>query len=364
MPEPKSEQTAAQPTTGRPGPVFVSGRQHSGNTLVSVIIGRCPECAAHTHENVFFERREPIDKIENSAERIERVIDDLRIDHSDQAAHDRTAEHLREWAAANPEADALAAFNEGMRFSTELTGNTFWLQKATSYIFYAREVLDSVPGSKLIFLMRNPYDISASRKKRSENKGWLNDSFVTTAVAWNRGFRIANRLAEELPDRFLPVRYEDLVTDPEGTMQRVFEFLGIPFDPAYLDVPHINPAENQFTGKDVAAVSRESLEKKPGEQEKRGGINRSRLYYYKDRLNAWEIALVDMLIDSSLVERYYPELPHTLGKHSIGAKFVACCNLAVAPLRIAKTLLRARKMRGFSIGWFVARIKRRIFAKG
>ena len=36
-------------------------------------------------------------------------------------------------------------------------------------------------------------------------------------------------------ERFLELRYEDLVVDPEGQGERVFEFLGEPWDPSVLD---------------------------------------------------------------------------------------------------------------------------------
>jgi hypothetical protein len=35
-------------------------------------------------------------------------------------------------------------------------------------------------------------------------------------------------------DRVLIVRYEDLVTDPAPFAERVFDFLGVPFDPSFV----------------------------------------------------------------------------------------------------------------------------------
>jgi hypothetical protein len=344
------------------GPVFVAGRQHSGNTMVAAIIGRHPGCWAHTNENVFIERRELIDKLPTSAERAERVIGELRIGDTDEQEERKTAEHLRAWAREHPEADALALFLEGMRDVTSRTGNDFWLMKATSYIFYAREILESIPDARIIFLMRNPYDIGASRKKRvAMQSDRFNDLFVNMSISWNRGFRIAREMTRRYPDRFVSVRYEDLTTRPEEEMARVFEFLGLAFDPSYLDIPHINPAEKQFRKEDVAGVRRDSLQQNGESSGAKRGINKSRLYYYRERLNPSEIALIDRLIDEELVREHYPELPHEIGGQGVLAKIRATGMLAIAPLRIAKTILRTRKMRGFSIGWLIARLRKRVF---
>lgn len=344
------------------GPVFVAGRQHSGNTLVAAIIGRSPSCWAHTNENVFIERRELIDKLPTVEARVEQVIQELRIGDTDAAEEERTAQHLRAWVREHPEADALTLFLEGMRDVTVRTGNEFWLMKATSYIFYAKEILESMPDARIVFLMRNPYDIGASRKKRvSMQADRFNDLYVNMSISWNRGFRIAQEMTRLYPGRFISVRYEDLTARPEEEMARVFDFLGLSFDPAYLDIPHINPAEKQFRKEDVASVRRESLERVDNSTRAPRGINKSRLYYYRDRLRPREIALIDMLIDRELIREHYPEIPHRVGRQSIVAKISALGMLIVAPLRIAKTILRTRKKRGFSVGWLIARVRKRLF---
>ena len=42
-------------------------------------------------------------------------------------------------------------------------------------------------------------------------------------------------LDKKYPHRFLELRYEDLVGDPAAAGQRVFEFLGEPWEPSVLD---------------------------------------------------------------------------------------------------------------------------------
>jgi hypothetical protein len=59
-------------------------------------------------------------------------------------------------------------------------------------------------------------------------------------IDWGTAWEVTNRaiqdfLAQVEPSRWRRVRYEDLVTDPAGTMEGVCATLGVPFDPAVLD---------------------------------------------------------------------------------------------------------------------------------
>ena len=342
-------------------PLFISGRQHSGNTLVAVIIGLVDGCWSQTNENVFFERRGVIDSIADDKARAFAVADEMRIDDIDREEAARAREHLGSWVAAHPGATALDLYIEGMRSVLERSGHAFWVQKATSYIFYIEEIFRDIPDAKMVFLQRNLYDIGASRKKRLSKKKGMYDPFAITAISWNKGFRIAKRMAQQHPDRFIMLRYEDLASDPERAMSRVFEFLGIPFSASYLDVPHINPAEKQFTRQDVADVTRDTLAKGKAEKSPRSGINVSRLYYYRDQLTKMEIAILDLLVDKKLVEEFYPELPHSIGGQSLVSKLKAVCWLLLVPIRIVNTYALSKNVKGFSIGWIIARVRRRVF---
>jgi len=301
-----------------PGPVFVSGRQHSGNTVLTMILGRAPGCFAQTDENIFFERRALIDRIADPERRAAAVAAELRIDRVDRQLSDRIAHHLAEWIGARPEARALDLFREGMRFACEATGRRFWCQKATSYIFYGREILTLMPEARLLYMLRNPYDICASRKRRAdyEERIWGH------MVSWNQGIRLARRLGAEFPDRFRIVKYEDLTAAPEPTVRGVFEFLGVPFDRSVLDIPHVNRSESKYK---LESESR--------------GLNTSRINYYMNNLSAAEIAALDMLADRRMIRESYPELPHRASRASTGTRLRAAGLIVKGPFHFARDYL-------------------------
>lgn len=268
------------------GPIFIAGRQHSGNTVLSVMFQRVPSCYAQIDENSTIEHLSSLDAMEGER-RVRATHELLKIEAEGQAGP--ALEHLLRYAQANPGVDALGLYLEGMRFVTEAVGALFFVQKATSYVFYGRTILDRIPRSKLIYMSRNPYDIAASKKRRK-----IRREFVwNTMYSWNKGTRIAEQLTRESPERVRIVRYEDLVTEPERTVRSVCDFAGVDFDPSFLDVPHVNRSE---TGYSLQGEGR--------------GLNRSRVFYYADNLSPSEIRAMDSLADAKLISALYPELPH------------------------------------------------------
>jgi hypothetical protein len=239
------------------GPIFVSGRQHSGNTVVAVLLGRLPGCLAQIDENAFFEHRRLVDNLQDAASRAERVFELLRLEHD--GARAPVHEHLRRLARDRPRITALELYRDGMDFAAHFAGKRFWVQKATSYIFYGHEILSSMPDARMICLVRNPYDIVASRKRRNERR----ERIWSTMVSWNRGMTIVRSLEAQFPHRLRLVSYEDLTSRPEETVRSLVAWIGEPFDPACLDVPHVNRSETTYSlsgdGKGAEQDARELL---------------------------------------------------------------------------------------------------------
>lgn len=298
-------------------PVFISGRQHSGNTVLSAILGRVPECLAQLDENAFFEYRALVDRVKTAQERAEKVFDLLRLE--DERLREPTLDHLRWLARERPRVSALELYREGMSYGATRLGRRFWVQKATSYIFYGQEILASMPDARLIYLVRNPYDIAASKKRRHEQR----ERIWNTMVGWNKGLRIAQALAAEYPDRLRVVRYEDLTRRPEETVRSLMTWLGHSFHTEYLDVPHVNRSETRYS---VTGVG--------------NGLYQSRINYYRDNLSRAEIAGLDMLADVDLLERFYPGLPHRSHRHSPRAMAKGAALVLQGPLRYATQYLR------------------------
>ncbi len=57
------------------------------------------------------------------------------------------------------------------------------------------------------------------------------------AARWRTEILAARRLGAHVGDRYLELRYEDLVTEPERELRRVCEHASLPWEPAMLDYP-------------------------------------------------------------------------------------------------------------------------------
>lgn len=89
------------------------------------------------------------------------------------------------------------------------------------------------PKSRFIHLTRDPRDVVSSRLRL----GWEGNAW-TAAAAWRRAEEEWNKLEATVPrDRWIQVRFEELVQDTAPTLQRLCSFLGVPFDQKMLSYP-------------------------------------------------------------------------------------------------------------------------------
>lgn len=317
------------------GPIFISGRQHSGNTVTAYIFGMVPDCYSANVEGWFFEHRRLVDRIKDPAKRAAYVVDLLRLD--DAALAQRTRDWLVCWHRDNPDAASIDVYRQSMRFVTASSGKRFWVRRATSYIFYAQDILTLMPEARILYLLRNPYDVCASKKRRDPKR----DRFLGWVISWNRGLRIALKLQESYPERFRIVRYEDMVAKPLETFRAIFDFAGVPFQARYLDVPHVNRSE--------AHQTRTSETR---------GLNPSRVYYYTGILSPAETVVLDMLVWKEKVLEYYPDIPHWKGKPRLSTRIKALGLLATSPFSYA--IPQVRLLFGHDPVWRLRRLLRRL----
>lgn len=307
--------------------MFIVGRQHSGNTLLTEALARLPGCYAITNEGMFFDRR-PALRAARGEDKARGIVATLKLPDADESAS--LCDHLARWlTSAGDHLDpTLGAYREAMDELVRRHGCRFWAQKGTSYLFSAGEILRDVPDARLVCLVRNPYDLAASKKRRNPGEEWL----VGTAVGWNRGIRTACALHEAMPQRVQLLRYEALAEDPEAALRTVCDFLQEPFNPAMLDVPHINPAEDKYA---VVAGAK--------------GINRSRVFYYRQRLGPSERAALDAIADRALVDRFYPDLPHAADRGGLVARVLGLARAGVGALRYAADRVRWARSHGLPL---------------
>ena len=326
----------SSPSTTRP--VFIAGRQHSGNTVMAVLLEGLSGWYVQSGENSMIEVHRLIDRLSDPDSKSRELF--RRLKFEDPENHDWMLRTVTSLVTADPRRPSIEIYREAMDQLVAHRGDHAWGQKATSYIFHAEELLELIPGSRLIYLMRNPWDLSASMKRR---KPEAERAFGLT-LSWAKGVRIADRLSSEIPDRFRLIRYEDLTGRPEQTVRELCDWLGEPYDDSLLNVPQVNTSENQVHAGGMKGRNR--IKESTGHGIDRSGANtptassglsRAKVYRYGEKLDPFEIARIDQLISlfgvRPLIEKHYVDLPHELGGHGLGSKARSLAGLPLAPVR-------------------------------
>ena len=185
--------------------VFVVGCGHSGTTLIAAKIGRHDQVLAIGKEsNIFVPYKSSL----YMSSRI-----------------------LAEWADF--------AFNQN---------KTCVLEKTPKHLYYVDRINKVSPDHKMIAMIRNPLDTVASLYNRFKDldlcvERWVNDNARLVRVMESR--------------QVMVVRFEDLTTAPEKTLEEICQFVGLRFDPDILDIGVTAYHDNESTSSNMRIRSRQ-----------------------------------------------------------------------------------------------------------
>lgn len=271
---------AASGWAGRPGrPLFLGGCPRSGTTLLRAILDNHPEMAIPPETNFvlplwhertrFGDLREPAHR-RAVAEWIftpERGGPRVRGDVPRRKAVARVV-------AAPPTAGGVAAACFGLY--AERTGKPRWGDKRPRYAMHLRAVFELFPDAQFVNIVRDPRAAVASQIPM----GWDEpDVALPGSIAnWIESVRGVDRLARTLrPDQLLDVRYEDLVRDPLGALERVCAFAGL---------------TGGSTAADALAAPRRG-KRADGLERVAQPVSAERIERWRDRMPAADAALVE-----------------------------------------------------------------------
>ncbi len=98
-----------------------------------------------------------------------------------------------------------------------------WINKTPAYV-HLLPVLDRLfPDQRFVHCVRDGRDVAASVVTRP----WGPKTHLQGGEWWARKVLDGVRWGQAHPERYLEVRYEDLLVDPEPTLRRVSSFLGV-----------------------------------------------------------------------------------------------------------------------------------------
>lgn len=152
--------------------------------------------------------------------------------------------------------------------ATSRKGKSLWCDKSPTNLEHLAIIAKLLPGSRYVLLHRHCLDFAISCLRFSTYGFFLHvvedyvrkdhRNFLRALVrAWTDHTRELLRFEAEHAGDCHRLRYEDLVTSPEDTSRRLFDFLGVPFDPQMLQRVFSSPHHQRaYSGDPNALFSR------------------------------------------------------------------------------------------------------------
>ena len=117
--------------------------------------------------------------------------------------------------------------------SEEFVINKYFIEKTPDHLFSVDHILKLFPKTKIIVLIRNPYDVIESLLAASKTWGkhWAPPTVRKAAIHWNRYADSILNLQKTLPkETYKIMSYENLSKNPLLCLKKIISFLNIPTD--------------------------------------------------------------------------------------------------------------------------------------
>jgi len=170
-------------------------------------------------------------------------------------------------------------------------GATRWGEKTPGNLFYVDVIQEMFPDAYFVYVVRDPRAGVASMLKTD----FFPDDVVFNALSRWKHARVGERLlhAHVPPNRWCTVRYEDLTTEPEPTLQRICAMVGEPYEPSMLR--YHRTAENYM--KSEAATSFNAAATRP--------VTTKQIDAWKEQLTERAIAMIETVCARDLRQYGY-----------------------------------------------------------
>jgi len=261
--------------------------------MLATMLNQHPELRAFRGEGEFFERLPDIEALEETHQQRQAVADEIGKAEDpplDEDTRNEVRTRLPQTQTKSRQTSLVEQYVFGKSYLAQKSRAERWVQKATSYVFHVPTIAQHLPHAQYLFILRNPMDLAASKKRRGAKEKWLR-----TLWGWRAGVQRARELEAKMPERFCVVKYENLVREPEDSLRNVCTFCGVSYQASVLDIPHVNRAETPY--------NRSSTDT---------GLNTDRVFYFIDELTAAEAATVQWLVGGDLLRGVYPDLPEAV----------------------------------------------------
>lgn len=275
---------------GNPGPVFVTGYQRSGTTLLGTVMDRHPNLAIFV-ESFFIPKYQmvrwlysPLSRVDNAVRLAKAIVDEPSSQLNKlEVCEDRIR------ALKNPSyGDVVHALLSEWAASR---GKARWGDKSPGYITRLPLLLEVFPNARFVHIIRDGRDVFLSVKRL----GWMDDA-GKVGLEWDRAIRQAQAFGADpqYRDSYHELRYEDLITRPEEVVQGICDFIDEPYSEELL-----SPGQR--------ADQIQQLKDWPKVHDK---IDSSNVARWREKMSAEELTLFESAAAPLLTDMGYPPSDH------------------------------------------------------
>ncbi len=216
-------------------PFFLVGFQRSGTTMLRLMLNAHPDIGMpHDSAELWsgYQAKLPGYNDLRTPEDSRRMIEDLLAEPRIKAWQ---TELPKPMLLAQPLPDSFAGvmrrFHEAYLHAH---GKRYWGDKNTGTLIELDRLNRLFPQCKFIHLLRDGRDCALSHLSKEYIYGYSN--VLRCALEWREQVTLCRKMGAMLPaERFLELRYEDLLAEPERWLARICTFLGVAFSPAMLE---------------------------------------------------------------------------------------------------------------------------------
>lgn len=236
-------------------PVFICGAMKSGTTMLIELLDNHPELVVmpgDSHMINQFCKDRSLSYAERLVELdwrwLQRVINPLGQKPywflgEEDSVYVYFIRYLRYWGDLLPFSDTAAFCSVVASLycanSNRALTPRFWVEKTPDNEFKVGKIVKLFEEAVFIHIMRNPYENTASLKKLYSIRGWawdIRDVVTRLKKSREEGIKNVKLLGA---DKYLLLRYEDIVTNVNIEMQKVTKFLEL-VESGTLLIPTVN----------------------------------------------------------------------------------------------------------------------------
>ena len=243
--------------------LFVVGNSRSGTTMMGRILGNHPDVFTFGELHFFGQLWSPSFSSELNMSEAEELVSKLfSVQREGYRKHGNSKSFLEDArkfceTLSNFPLAPTELFSAFLCYEASLKDKTIPCDQTPRNVFYIDEILKFYPQAKIINMIRDPRDVLLSQKRKWKRRflggtdlpikesfrDWINYHPITISRIWHTAVSAADRFSNN--DNVLSIYFEQLLANPETTVEKICKFIDIGYSSTLLQVPQVGSSVNE-----------------------------------------------------------------------------------------------------------------------